>query len=147
MSGTKKGAGDGDALGLSFAEAATLFVEIGIEALREGKDKIGTGGAEGLEHIGFSGMRIAHEEIVADSAAEKGISLGDIDEVDACLRGDFESGKLRMKCYEPFLGVVRASNKRMRVVLPAPVSPRTAVQLPAGKLQEKWFSMGRSPGE
>ena len=32
--GTEEGAGDGDTLGLSFAEAATLFVEVGIYSVR-----------------------------------------------------------------------------------------------------------------
>ena len=34
VSGTEEGAGDGDTLGLSFAEAATLFVEVGIYSVR-----------------------------------------------------------------------------------------------------------------
>jgi hypothetical protein len=33
VSGTEEGAGDGDTLGLSFAEAATLFIEIGIYSI------------------------------------------------------------------------------------------------------------------
>ena len=94
MAGTEEGAGNGNALGLSFAEAAALFVEVSVYSVGEGEDEVGTGGAEGLEHFRLAGMRVTHEEVIADGAAEKSVALGDVDEVGACLGRNFESGKL-----------------------------------------------------
>ena len=46
----------------------------------------------------------------------------------------------------PSCGVASANSRRTSVVFPRPVSPTTAVQLPAGKVQEKRQNTGCSPG-
>lgn len=89
VAGAQQGAGDGNALGLSFAEAATLLVERGVDAVGQLEYEVGSGGAQGLVHGGFGGLRVAHQQIVADGAAEEGVSLGNVDEVGPGFGGDF----------------------------------------------------------
>lgn len=94
VAGAQQGAGNGDALGLSFAEAATLLVEGGVDAVGQLEYEVGSGGAQGLVHGGFGGLRVAHQQVVADGAAEEGVALRNVDEVGPGFGGDFGCGGL-----------------------------------------------------
>ena len=59
--GAQQGTGDGDALRLPFTEAATLFGERRVEALRQGADEVeGHGGVQRLVQLAGRGVGVAH---------------------------------------------------------------------------------------
>lgn len=79
----QQGAGYGDALGLSLAESGAEFAAQGVEPVGLLQDEVGTGALQGARHLLFGGIGVAEEEVVAHGAAEKGVALGDVDQVAA----------------------------------------------------------------
>lgn len=82
---------NGDALGLSFAEAGSLLSAEGVEAVRKVIYKFGDGGVEGFADLLFVRIRLAHQEVVTDGSAHEGVSLRDIDNVAAGARRYFRT--------------------------------------------------------
>ena len=109
MSGTQQGAGYGDALRLPFAEAASLFAERRVDAVGQLRDKSG-------------GLRIAHQQVVADGAAEERVALWHIYEVAAGLRGDGDAARGLYGCELdiPLLRSGECQQQTDKCRLPAP---------------------------
>ena len=55
----QQGAGDADALGLSFTQSYAHFAERGVKAIGEVEDEVSGSRSEGLTHILLSGSGIA----------------------------------------------------------------------------------------
>ncbi len=82
--GAQQGTGDGDALRLPFTEAATLFGERRVEALRQGADEVeGHGGVQRLVQLLGRSVGVAHQQVVTHGAAEQRVALRHVDEVAA----------------------------------------------------------------
>lgn len=75
--------GDGDALCLAFAQARAPFPASRVQPVGKFKHEIRHGGPQGVHHLGFRRLGIAHEEVFPDGSAEEGVPLRDIDEVAA----------------------------------------------------------------
>ena len=78
---SEQGTGDGNTLGLPFAQSASRFLARRIESFGKGIDEVGHGGMEGLAYLFFGSGRIAHQKITAYRPAQQAIPLGHIDEV------------------------------------------------------------------
>ena len=79
----QQGAGDADALGLSFTQSYTHFAQRGVKAVGQVEDEIGSGRSEGFAHFQLGSGRVAQEEVIANRAAQEGIALGHIAEITA----------------------------------------------------------------
>ena len=123
---------------------------MGIYAVGKVEDEVGGGGLQGLIYGFLRSLWVSHQQVVTDSSAEKGIALRDIYEVLAGLRRDGMTGfKWMFGGYQEYLsscGVASANNRPDERCLSFPVSPTIAMQLPAGKRQEKRLNTGRSSG-
>ena len=58
----QQSAGNGDTLGLTFAESATTFAQFGIDALWQFHDEVGTGGVEHLLQFLVGGIGLVNAE-------------------------------------------------------------------------------------
>lgn len=76
----------GDPLGLSFAKSGSAFAAEGVEAVWEVEDEVGDRCVEGVAHLFVSGVGLAYEKVVTDSAADQGVALRDVDDVAAGAR-------------------------------------------------------------
>ena len=79
--GTQQGAGNGNALGLAFAEAAAYLTAGRVQSFGEVPDKLGHGGVQGLPEVFLRSLRCSELEIGADGTAEEGISLRNVHEI------------------------------------------------------------------
>ena len=79
--GTQQTAGNGDALGLTFAEAAAELAAQGVETVGQLVDEFGHGGVEYAAKLVVGGVGLAEQEVLTDGAAEQGVALGHVDEV------------------------------------------------------------------
>ena len=79
--GTKQGTGNGNALGLSLGQTATMFGETGVKTVGQLVDEVGTGRLQGCQHLLIGGSRTAKEQVVAQGTAQQSVSLRHIDEV------------------------------------------------------------------
>ena len=71
----EQSAGDGDTLGLTFAESTTPLAQFGVETVGQVEDEVGTGGMEHSAQFVVGGIRASQLEVVADGAAHQGIAL------------------------------------------------------------------------
>ena len=71
----EQSAGDGDALGLTFAESTTPLSQFGVESVGQVEDEVGTGGMEHSAQFVVGGVGAGQLEVVADGAAHQGIAL------------------------------------------------------------------------
>lgn len=79
----EEGSGDGDALGLAFAEAGAFFAADGVKAVRKVMHELGDRRVEGVADVLVGCVWLAHEEVVSDGAADQGVALRDINYVAA----------------------------------------------------------------
>ena len=79
----QQGAGDGDALCLSFAQSTAFLGADGVESLWKFFDEIGAGQVERVVHVLVGGADAAEAQILANRTAEQGVSLRHIHEVAA----------------------------------------------------------------
>ncbi len=84
--GAQEGAGDRYALCLAFAQACAAFSAECIEAFRQVVDEFCDCCMEGVAHLFFCRVSLAHQEVVTDGAADQGVALRDVDDVAAGAR-------------------------------------------------------------
>ena len=77
----QQGAGDGDALALSLAQARALLAAGRVKPLGQVEDEVRDGGVQGVPQLLVRGVGAGQQEILADGAAEQGIPLRDIEEI------------------------------------------------------------------
>ena len=79
----EQGAGDGDALGLPFAQSASCLLAKRVESFGKGIDEIGYGGMEGMAYFLLCSRWISDQEVTAYRTAQQAVPLGYIDQVTA----------------------------------------------------------------
>ena len=86
----QQAAGDGDPLGLAFAQAGAAFAAAGVQPVRKREHEFRDGRFQGRAHLIFRRLGIAHQEILANGAAEERIALRNIDQVAPRRRGSID---------------------------------------------------------
>ena len=71
----KQSTGDGNTLGLSFAESAASFSKFGVDAIGQIEDKISTGSMQHLSQFVFCSIWLCQLQVLSDGAAHQGIAL------------------------------------------------------------------------